>query len=40
VNRLAIDENFPDGWNVTQMDNRCATFRPAAAQWLWLSAPA
>ncbi|HHE72671.1 MAG TPA: hypothetical protein ENL34_10375, partial [Chloroflexi bacterium] len=36
ITGLALDEDLPQGWTITPIDNGGATFNTQEAQWLWL----
>ena len=33
-----LDETFPTGWTVTEVDNGGATYKPSTTEWMWLTA--
>lgn len=37
VSGLALDENVPEGWEVTEVENDGATFKRSKVQWIWLN---
>ena len=40
ITGLALDEDLPQGWTITPIDNAGATFNPQETQWLWLAVDA
>jgi len=40
ITGLALDEDLPEGWTITPIDNAGAVFNPQEAQWLWLAVDA
>jgi hypothetical protein len=37
ITGLALDEDLPQGWEITSIDNAGATFNAQETQWLWLA---
>jgi hypothetical protein len=40
ITGLALDEDLPQGWTITPIDNAGAVFNPQEVQWLWLAVDA
>ena len=40
ITGLALDENLPEGWKITLIDNAGAVFNAQETQWLWLEVSA
>ena len=35
---IALDEDYPDGWNITSVDDNNGTFKNSTVEWIWTSA--